>query len=57
MMDTKVRIIIIDENRNSVELEMDRHLYRMLGIKGTNIKTHKRRIDLNKSVTEFLNRK
>ena len=55
-MPEKVRVIVIDENRNSVELEMDIHLYRTLGIKGSNIKKHKKRIDLNKSVTEFLNR-
>ena len=48
--------MVIDQKKNTVELDMDVHLYRTLGIKGTNIKKHKKRVDLNQSVTEFLNR-
>lgn len=54
-MVNKLRVMIIDENKNTVEIDMDIHLYRSLGIKGKNIKQHKRRIDLNQSVTKFLN--
>lgn len=51
----KIRVMIIDQNKNTVETDMDIHLYRSIGIKGENIKQHRKRTELNQSVTEFLN--
>lgn len=50
------KVIIIDQQRNSVEVEMDINLYRTLGIRGENIMQHRKRTDLNRTVTKFLNK-
>ena len=54
---SKVKVLFVDQQRNTVELEMDSGLYRLLGIKKENIKQHSKRVELNQTITEFLNNK
>ena len=53
---TVMKVLLVDQKRNTVEIELDSGLYRMLGIKQENIKQHKKRVDLNQTVTDFLNK-
>lgn len=52
-----ITVLLVDQQRNTVELELDSGLYRMLGIKQENIKKHDKRTELNNTVTAFLNKK
>lgn len=54
ILSNKVKVLIIDENNNSVITEMDVWLYKRLNIKKEDIKTHRSRNSLNKEVTEFI---
>lgn len=52
-MSHKVKVLIIDNNRNSVITDMDQWLFERLNIKAENIKQHKSHSSLNKEVIEF----
>lgn len=52
-MPEKVKVLIIDENRNSVVVDMDQWLFKRLGISKEMIKTHKSHNSLNKELIEF----
>ena len=52
-MNKTVKVLIIDENRNTTVIDMDVWLYQRLNIKKENVKTHKSHHALNKTVTEF----
>lgn len=54
MSEYKLPILIIDRNKNVVELEMDSNMYRALRITPDMIHKHNRRIELNETITQFL---
>lgn len=49
-----VKVLIIDENRNTVSVDMDVWLYKRLNIKNEDIKRHKSHSALNKTVIDFI---
>lgn len=53
-MPEKLKIIIIDKDRNTVITDMDQWLFQRLGIKKENVKQHKSHNSLNKEVIEFI---
>ena len=55
-MSTKsVKVIIIDEDMNSIRVDMDQWLFERLRIKKENIKINSSKSALNREVTDFLN--
>ena len=53
-MAEKLKILIIDKDRNTVITEMDQWLFERLSIKRENIKVHTSHNALNKEVIEFI---
>lgn len=53
-MNKTVKVLIVDENRNTITVDMDVWLYKRLNIKKEDIKTHKSHHALNKTVAEFI---
>lgn len=49
-----IKLMIIDKNMNSVEVEVNETIYRLLNIKVESIKKHEKKRDLNITITEFL---
>lgn len=49
-----IKLMIIDKNMNSVVVEVNESLYRLLNVKVENIKTHEKKRDLNITITEYL---
>ena len=50
-----IRLLVIDEKRNSYVLELSEQEFKHLRIQKEKIKKHQKRIELNKTVTDFLN--
>lgn len=53
-MNKKIKILIIDESKNTTITDMDIWLFKSLGIKTENVKKHKSFSALNKTVAEFI---
>lgn len=49
-----IKLMIIDKNMNSVEVEVNETIYRLLNIKKENIKNHHKKRDLNITITDYL---
>lgn len=49
-----LKLMIIDKDMNSVVVEVDESLYRLLNVKKENIKIHEKKRDLNITITEYL---
>lgn len=54
MSQRKLKVLIIDEDKNTTVAEMDTWLFQRLNIQRENIKTHKSISALNKTVAEFM---
>lgn len=50
-----IKLLLIDEKRQSIVLNLTEQQFRCLNIDKTQIKKHQKRIDLNQTVTEYLN--
>lgn len=54
MADKKLKILIIDKDMCSVEIEIERWLFKQLNIEAAAVKKHKSKSSLNSEVTNFL---
>lgn len=54
MSDKKLKILIIDKDMCSVEIEIERWLFKQLNINAASVKKHTSKSSLNREVTEFL---
>lgn len=54
-MPEKLKLLIIDKDKNTVIVDVDRWLFERLQIKNNTIKQHESKSSLNKEVTDFLN--
>lgn len=50
----KIRLLVIDEKKNSIEIEVDSFQFQRLGIDTKQVKEHKYKSELNTTVTNFL---
>lgn len=50
----KIRLLVIDEKKSTVEIEVDKYQFRRLGIDVNQLKEHKYKSELNSTVTNFL---
>lgn len=50
-----MRLLVIDSKMQSVEIEVNIHQFKMLGIDPQKSKEHKYKSELNTTVTRFLN--
>ncbi len=50
-----IKLLLIDEKRNSIVVELSEPQFRSLGIDKIQIKEHSKRTELNQTVTDFLN--
>lgn len=49
-----IKLIIIDEKMNSVEVEINSLQYKSMGLDLSKVKKHEKKRDLNMTITEFL---
>jgi hypothetical protein len=50
-----IKLLLIDEKKNSIVVDLSESQFTSLGIDKDNIKEHSKRSDLNQTVTDFLN--
>lgn len=51
-----IPVLIIDKDGNTCELDLNKYQYVNLGISKADIKKHPKKSDLNKTVTDFINK-
>lgn len=49
----KIELLIIDKNKNSVMVELEKWQFKGLGINKENVKAHKTKGSIQKELTEF----
>lgn len=49
-----IRLLLVDEKMNTVEIEIEQWQFRNLGIKQENVKKHKSKTALNKEIADFI---
>lgn len=50
----KIRLLVIDEKKSTIEIEVDKYQFKRLGIDVSQLKGHKYKSELNSTVTNFL---
>lgn len=50
----KIRLLVIDEKKSTIEIEIDKYQFKRLGIDVSQLKEHKYKSELNSTVTNFL---
>lgn len=51
----KLRLLVVDKDLTTCEIEIDSYQFKSLGIDIKNAKTHEKKRDLNVEITNFLN--
>lgn len=51
-----IPVLIIDKEGNTAELQLNKYQYMNLAIPKADIKKHPKKSDLNKTVTDFINK-
>lgn len=54
MSDQKLKVLIIDKDMCTAEIEIERWLFKQLNINAAAVKKHNSKSSLNREVTEFL---